>query len=70
MDLDVATGLVRLSEKGGTLRWQPITLDLAGHLADHARRRGAVPPTDGLLRYRDSRRLTSRRYDHVWKRLG
>jgi integrase len=70
MDLDVGNGLVRLNEKGGTLRWQPITLDLAGHLADHAQARGVVLSSDGLLRYRDGRRLTSRRYDHLWKRVG
>jgi integrase len=69
-DLDVVNGLVRLNEKGGTLRWQPITLDLAGHLADHARARGVVLSSDGLLRFRDGRRLTSRRYDHLWKRIG
>ena len=28
-DLDVGQGLMRLREKGETLRWQPITLDLA-----------------------------------------
>ena len=27
-------------------------------------------PSDGLLRFRDGRRLTSRRYDHLWKRIG
>jgi integrase len=69
-DLDVSNGLVRLNEKGGTLRWQPITLDLAGHLADHARGRGSVLPTDGLLRFRDGRQLTTRRYDHLWKGIG
>jgi hypothetical protein len=37
-------GLVRLTDKGGTLRWQPITLELAGYLAEHARHRGAVSP--------------------------
>lgn len=56
MDLDVDRGLVRLTEKGGTLRWQPVTLDLATRLADHAHARGA--------------RLTYRRYDHLWHRLG
>ena len=39
-------------------------------LADHAARRGTVLRTDRLLRYRDGRPLTSRRYDHLWKRLG
>jgi integrase len=70
VDLDTDHGLVRLNEKGGTLRWQPITLDLAARLADHAECRGAVLPTDGLLRYRTGQVLTSRRYDHLWKRLG
>jgi len=65
MDLDVAHGLVRLREKGGTERWQPITL----HLAGHARCRGGVLPTDTLLRYRTGAAITSRRYDHLWKRI-
>lgn len=69
-DLDTDRGLVRLTEKGATLRWQPITLDLAAHLDEHARVRGAVLPTDRLLRYRNGRAITSRRYDHLWKRIG
>ncbi|SFE39163.1 Phage integrase family protein [Actinoplanes philippinensis] len=69
-DLDSDQGLVRLREKGETLRWQPISIDLAAHLVDHAEHRGAVLPTDQLLRYRDGRPLTSRRYDHLWKRVG
>jgi integrase len=70
MDLDVDRGLVRLTEKGGTLRWQPITLDLAARLAEHAQARGAHLPADGLLRFRHGARLTYRRYDHLWHRLG
>ena len=58
-DLDNERGLVRLTEKGGTLRWQPVTIHLA-----------TVLPDDALLRYRDGRPLTSRRYDHLWWRLG
>jgi integrase len=69
-DLDVDNGLVRLTEKGDTQRWQPITLNLARHLLDVAISRGALPPADALLRYRNGRALTSRRYDHLWKRLG
>ncbi|WP_027344973.1 tyrosine-type recombinase/integrase [Hamadaea tsunoensis] len=69
-DLDVHYGQVRLTEKGGTQRWQPVTVDLAGRLAEHARARGAILPADTLLRYRDGRALTSRRYDHLWKRIG
>lgn len=52
MDLDVDRGLVRLTEKGGTLRWQPITLDLATRLGEHAQARGAHVPADGLLCFR------------------
>jgi integrase len=70
IDLDSDQGLVRLREKGETLRWQPISLDLAAHLVDHADNRGTVAPADRLLRYRDGRALTSRRYDHLWKRIG
>jgi integrase len=69
-DLDADRCLVRLREKGSTVRWQPITPALTNCLTDHAAARGAVLPTDPLLRYRDGRPLTSRRYDHLWKRLG
>jgi integrase len=69
-DLDPDRCLVKLREKGSTVRWQPITPALANCLVDHAAARGAVLPTDSLLRYRDGRPLTSRRYDHLWKRLG
>ncbi|PTA46018.1 site-specific integrase [Micromonospora sp. RP3T] len=70
IDLDTTNGLVRLTEKGSTVRWQPITLDLAGHLREHADARGAVLPTDPLLRARNGHPITSRRYDHLWQRLG
>jgi integrase len=58
MDLDVDRGLVRLREKGRTLRWQPITVHLATRLAEHADARRAVASTDAQLRYRDGRALT------------
>ncbi|MGW5577158.1 tyrosine-type recombinase/integrase [Micromonospora chokoriensis] len=70
VDLDTTNGLVRLAEKGPTVRWQPITLELAGHLREHAHARGAVLPTDPLLRARNGQPITSRRYDHLWQRLG
>jgi site-specific recombinase XerD len=70
MDLDAERGLIRLREKGGTLRWQPITLHLATCLAEHAAARAAVLPTDALLRFRTGAALTSRRYDHLWYRIG
>jgi integrase len=69
-DLDPDRCLVRLREKGSTVRWQPITPALANCLVDHAAARGAVLPADPLLRFRNGRPLTNRRYDHLWKRLG
>jgi integrase len=69
-DLDADRGLVRLREKGEVLRWQPVSLDLAAALAEHAGCRGAVLPTDALLRFRYGKALTSRRYDHLWHRIG
>nr|BFE56496.1 hypothetical protein GCM10020063_010220 [Dactylosporangium thailandense] len=69
-DLDTDRGLLQLREKGGTVRWQPISLDLATSLAQHAAVRGAVLPADALLRYRNGRALTSRRYDELWRRIG
>ena len=38
-------------------------------LAGHGRERHA-PPDGQLLRYADGRPITSRRYDHLWTRLG
>ncbi len=52
-DLDPQRCLVRLWE-GNTLRWQPISPSLAACLVEHAAARGAVLPTDQLLRYRDA----------------
>jgi integrase len=69
-DLDTSNCLIRLHEKGGTVRWQPVSPALTERLADHAAHRGAVAPGDTLLRYRDGRALSSRRYDHLWRRLG
>jgi integrase len=69
-DLDISYGLVRLREKGETQRWQPITLDLAARLHEHAAARGAVLPSDQLPRYRNGKPLTTRRYDHLWHRIG
>lgn len=69
-DVDPIHGLVLLREKGETMRWQPITLELAAHLLHHARARGAINPYDQVLRHRDGRPLTGRRYDQLWARIG
>lgn len=68
-DLDGTQCLVRLREKGETVRWQPVSPTLMRQLILHGDGRGAGPEGQ-LLRYRGGRPITSRRYDHLWKRLG
>jgi integrase/recombinase XerC len=68
-DLDPDQCLVLLREKGETVRWQPVSPTLMARLVEHGRKRHA--PADGqLLRYADGRPVTSRRYDHLWVRIG
>ena len=68
-DLDPEQCLILLREKGETVRWQPVSPILMAALLQHAGERHASP--DGqLLRYRTGRRITYRRYDHLWDRLG
>ncbi|WP_338596691.1 site-specific integrase [Saccharopolyspora sp. SCSIO 74807] len=69
-DLDTAQCLVLLREKGDTTRWQPVSPTLMQHLHEHAHERGAATSGGHLLRYRDGRPLTTRRYDHLWTRIG
>jgi integrase/recombinase XerC len=68
-DLDPDQCLILLREKGETVRWQPVSPTLMRHLTEHARERHA-PPGGQLLRYASGRPITSRRYDHLWTRLG
>lgn len=68
-DLDRDQCLVRLHEKGGITRWQPVSPTLMVHLQRHAEQRPAVPGT-AVFRYRTGRPITRRRYDYLWKRLG
>jgi integrase len=68
-DLDPAHCLLRLREKGGTERWQPISPTLMHELQHHGQDRGVYGPADPLLRYADGHPLTSRRYDTLWKRV-
>ena len=68
-DLDPGQCLILLREKGETVRWQPVSPTLMAALLGHAGERHA-PPDGQLLRYRNGRRITYRRYDHLWDRLG
>jgi len=69
LDLDPDQCLTRLREKGETVRWQPVSPTLMGRLVQHGQERHA--PRDGqLLRYTNGQPITSRRYDHLWARIG
>ena len=68
-DLDPEQCLILLREKGETVRWQPVSPTLMAALLGHAGERHA-PPDGQLLRYRNGRRITYRRYDHLRQRLG
>jgi integrase/recombinase XerC len=67
-DLDPDQCLILLREKGETVRWQPVSPTLMGRLIQHGRERHAPP--GGQLRYASGQPITSRRYDHLWTRLG
>jgi integrase/recombinase XerC len=67
-DLDLEQCLIRLNEKGETVRWQPVSPTLMAHLQHHAEQRQA-PINGQLLRYTNGRPITTRRYDHLWVRI-
>jgi integrase len=68
-DLDIEQCLILLHEKGDTVRWQPVSPTLMRHLVAHSEERGADSGQQ-LLRYRNGRRITARRYDYLWMRVG
>jgi integrase/recombinase XerC len=68
-DLDVEQCLILLREKGETMRWQPVSPTLMAHLVRHAELRGGGADQQ-LLRYANGKPITTRRYDHLWKRIG
>jgi integrase/recombinase XerC len=69
-DLDPEHCVIRLREKGGTVRWQPVSPTLMSHLLAHWETRGMGDPRQQLLRYATGKPITTRRYDHLWQRLG
>jgi integrase/recombinase XerC len=69
-DLDPGQCLVKLHEKGGTERWQPVSPTLMTHLLAHAEDRGGLDSGERLLRYATGKAITCRRYDYLWDRLG
>lgn len=68
-DLDPQDCLIRLREKGGTVRWQPISPLLMRKLVEHVSARGGEEATTRVLRYRDGRPITARRYDYLSGRI-
>jgi integrase len=68
-DLDRSQCVIMLREKGETFRWQPVSPTLMAALVQHAEERHA-PVNGRLLRYRDGRQITDRRYDQLWVRIG
>lgn len=68
-DLDATQCLIFLREKGETVRWQPVSPTLMAHLQLHASQRGAQR-NQQLLRYRNGKPIGTRRYDHLWLRIG
>ncbi|MCC3332263.1 site-specific integrase [Nocardia abscessus] len=68
-DLNAEDCLVRLREKGGTLRWQPVSPTLMPRVLDHVQARGGPEATDRVLRYRDGRPAGRRRIDHLFTRI-
>jgi integrase/recombinase XerC len=70
LDLDEQQCLIRLREKGETVRWQPVSPTLMRHLVRMRDERGTGDAADQLLRYRDGQPITHRRYDHLWNRIG
>ena len=69
-DLDAEHCLIRLHEKGETVRWQPVSPTLMSHLVAHGETRGGLALGRPLLRYANGRSISSRRYDYLWRRLG
>ncbi|MEV6557544.1 site-specific integrase [Nocardia sp. NPDC051756] len=67
-DLEPEQCLVRLHGKGGTVHWHPVSPTLMDQLITHRRR--SADPTSQLLRYKNGRPITRRRYDHLWDRVG
>lgn len=68
-DLNPQDCLIKLREKAGTERWQPISPPLMDRLLDHVATRGGSTATPKVLRYRSGRPLGRRRYDYLCERV-
>jgi len=70
VDLNPQLCLIRLREKGETERDQPVSPTLMAALVRHVEQRGDGDEHGQLLRARDGKPITRRRYDYLWSRLG
>ena len=62
-DLDPEQCLIRLREKGETIRWQPVSPTLMRHLLAHGQSRGGLGNGQRLLRYANGKPITKKRYE-------
>jgi integrase len=70
-DLDRESCTVRLREKGGTTRDQPVSPTLIAGLIAHTKQRNPDGADhEPLLRYRNGSPISRQRYDTLWRRLG
>jgi len=70
-DVNIEVCTVRLREKGGTIRDQPVSPTLARGLLRHAEERSAHLDEYGqLLRHHNGEPIRYARYETLWKRLG
>ncbi|WP_198654384.1 MULTISPECIES: tyrosine-type recombinase/integrase [Nocardia] len=67
-DLDIADCLIKLHEKGGVVRWHPVSPTLMTRLVEHAAQRGGEA-SERLLRSRNGRPISRRRYDTLSTRF-
>lgn len=70
VDLNPQLCLIRLREKGETERDQPVSPTLMTALVRHFEERGDGDEQAPLLRTRNGKPITRRRYDYLWSRLG
>ncbi|MFD0205872.1 MULTISPECIES: tyrosine-type recombinase/integrase [Saccharothrix] len=69
-DLDPERSLINLCEKGDITRWQPVSPTLMKHLLHLTETRGDHDDDSPVLRYRNGKSITTRRYDYLWERIG
>ena len=69
-DLDPRQCLILLREKRETMRWQPVSPSLMRALQAQGDMRGDGDLDGQLLRYLNGQPITSRRYDHLFERVG